>query len=365
VQNQLPLNDRLNISPARRLASGEGSKLAIFFAPNVRATADAMPWGFGALGLLSLLTGLCGRPGSHDYLHSRVRLVAYMGPPGLDFINGTWNHSSADLCMSLWSAAINEVTLEVLGPVPRPASDKSDIQGMKVRAWRQHLNGIPEGGIVVLMDAHDTLVLQNAASIERAAGILSTETSVVFSAERNCFPITAYCTIVHAPTSYRYINTGVAVARVGPALRLLLRSWEECTAAGHPTLHGFDQLCIQRFFIDDPDVRQYSARRLNITVDHHCLLFQNAYKTPIWIPKTRPMSRGHPWINNRTLLNPETQTKPCFLHFNGPKQAMSERLYDLYPSASWADHRTRNWRLRLWGKSLRGADVCAAIPLRP
>jgi len=297
----------------------------------------------------------------------KLHVVQYMSPPKLQFVDGKWKHGEPQFCMCLLTAAIHNVSVQVVGPVWRPECDKSPTPGQKVRAWRKFVDTLPDGDQAIFTDALDVFFLRGAKAIARSVARLPLKKSVIFNGERNCWPEkSTYCLTAPRPTTFAFINSGALVAEVGPRLRRLMDAWDECSHAGI-----YDQPCIQQFVVDDPAVRNfYQGKRLAIDVDYNCTLFQSAFitwfDTPDW-NKWDHVEGKRPWLINGRVVNPETNRTPAFLHMNGGtiKTGMPRIFNTLFPNASWALPSVQQWRLNLWGKMVRGADLCAPYTENP
>jgi len=293
---------------------------------------------------------------------SQGHVLGFLGPPLLRFVDGEWRHLDPYFCISLLTAAFHNVPVELLGPMKRGWFDRANAKGAKVDVYRRQVAGIPDGDLVVFADLYDSFVLQNVTGILRAAAQLPIDDGVVFAAERNCFPKETDCAAVpKAPTSFRYANAGGTVARMGPNLRTFLKAWAQCAAAGID-----DQLCVHLFHYDDPAARRYRPSRLPITLDHNCTLFQAAFHTALQRgPKFASFQRfehGRPWVVDRSIVNPETGSRPAVLHFNGPKPLLRHYFYALFGNLTWHDPRVRNYQLRVWGRTVKGSELCAHSP---
>ena len=60
------------------------------------------------------------------------------------------------------------------------------------------------------------------------------------------------------------------------------------------------------------------------------------------------------------LTNPETQTRPAFVHFNGGKQFMKYYHDLLYPGLTWEDPRINSVQFWVWGYMTPASELCAA-----
>jgi hypothetical protein len=303
---------------------------------------------------------------SHVPPVSGMLMATYMDPPDLQFHHGQWVHKWRHMCEALLPGAFHRIPVDVVGPQLRPKGDRSTHQvgnvGVKVRGWRNYVDGLPDGILLFLADGADVMVLQSPQTLARAARQHNLHASVLFAGERMCWPRTSYCDAATAPTTFRHINTGALVAITGPALRTVLQAWELCAADGWN-----DQACIQHLSLDSPEARKFRPQRLPIAIDWNCSLFQIVAKTGIWQPgyvntEYQAVEHGRPWRTDGRIVNPETSSEPMILHFSGEwKKYMRDRFPDLTPNASWADPRLKDYKLRVWGRWVRGADFCQNV----
>jgi len=64
------------------------------------------------------------------------------------------------------------------------------------------------------------------------------------------------------------------------------------------------------------------------------------------------------------VFNPETETLPMFLHFNGDRRPMAPFVKEMWPSLTWDDPQVRNAIFSVWGEPTAGRHLCT-IPLAP
>ena len=101
-----------------------------------------------------------------------------------------------------------------------------------------------------------------------------------------------------------------------------------------------------------------------MTLDHHCRLFQTGWGTKIENPRGpenrtfQALDGDLPWVEHGVLTNPETQTHPCFLHFNGGKKYMGHYFDLLFPDLSWDHPRMTNVEFVVWGRRTSAAEFC-------
>ena len=250
------------------------------------------------------------------------------------------DHATPQLCASARSAARQGIRLRVLDATGMKL-DLSDPRASKPIAMQRfltHDRALKEHDIVLFADAYDVLytarldlgkithLMQNVAS-------RPWNSSVLFSAERNCSPyMDFFGTNETRPggalecarlakgthTSFRYINSGSWVASVTMA-RQFVDAWvSELERDG---VAASDQECVHKL-----------RDKLPVFIDQDCKLFQTGWGTPL--EGTKTFFRRRPWrswvLPNCTVHNTETGTQPSVIHFNGDKR-------NFMPAATFCD----------------------------
>jgi len=292
-----------------------------------------------------------------------LRFVQFQGPPGLSRDrHGQWHHTTPLFCQALLTAAYHGVDLTVIGPPAarwgRTVGPLFGSKASRVHGFADFLETVADGMIVFFIDAMDTLILKGASAIRRGLSQLPIDTHIIFSGERNCYPLGSCRTHPELPTSFQFVNAGGLVGRAGPVMREFARAWRLCTMDGHD-----DQKCANWLYADFAPARRYRPRRLPIALDYRCHVFQSAWGTRLESGpkhgKRLDVEGNRTWIVDGALVNPETGTAPALLHFNGWKYFMGYYFLQLFPAAlSWDERRVANATFRVWGASVRGSDLC-------
>jgi len=282
-------------------------------------------------------------------------LVQYQGPPALSLVSGRWVPTDRYLCLSLLTAALHGQAPIVLRPV-----SGAETQHGKVAALHEYLkrDDVPTDRPIVFYDT-DVLVIGGPPAVKDAllSFPLTTHTAV-FSAERNCWP-TLFPRYPTSTTSFRYVNTGMMVALKTPALLRFVEAWRRCVEDGVN-----DQVCVHWFLLCRARGRRYLSECPRLFLDTECKAFQNAHQTPLQNWTTDPQGRAR-WLDDfDRVFNPETETHPLFLHFNGDRRPMAPFVKEMWPSLTWDDPQVRDAIFSLWGEPTGGRHLCT-IPLAP
>lgn len=208
------------------------------------------------------------------------------------------------------SAAYHGIKMQVLG-----VGDPWRSLLQKLETVGRSLQELPEDQIVLFVDGYDTIFLQPASVIQDR--FLGFGRPTVFSAER-CFYAPGNEGLARrypsSPTPYRYLNSGCYIGYAGPLATLLERVLER--RAGYS-----DQSLLSRYFVDHQG---------EIALDRGAELFV--------------ATSGRPYdddfvVEDETLLNTETGTRPCVLHTPGKYFGVLEfysRQLPFYRDVRWS-----------------------------
>lgn len=156
--------------------------------------------------------------------------------------------------------------------------------GTKILAVRDYILKHPEIQRFIFCDAYDVVCLA-------MGGTLPLD-SIVFSAEKNCWPVPDLSIdYPETTTPYKYLNSGLYYAPRDEFLALF--DWET------PEYTTDDQLWATRQFLYNPNS--------NIKIDSYCINFQS-YSF---------IEEGEFSYENNRLLNNKTNNKPFWAHGNG------------------------------------------------
>ena len=168
--------------------------------------------------------------------------------------------------------------------------------GQKLNCIRRHLEGLPDNDVVIFTDGFDVFWTNYIDVV--VSRFLEMKAEIVFAAEKYLWP-NKHLRFPPAPTSYRYLNSGCFIGRVGELKRVLQTLIHDSAD---------DQLYLQHRFLSG----QY-----DIKLDYEGYIFQTNSETVT--------------IQKGVVFNSETRCYGCIYHGNGGKEAKKrfERLYQL------------------------------------
>jgi hypothetical protein len=186
------------------------------------------------------------------------------------------------------SAAYWNIPLQVLGQ-----GEKWRCLLQKIQALHECLKDLPEGHIILFVDAYDAVYLQSDDVIKEK--FLLFGRPVVFSAEM-CFAAPGNESIAasypQSPTIYRYLNSGMFIGYAAALVKIIDR------ILGHPATDN-DQSLFSRYFVEHPD---------EITLD---------YRSELFINTSNRQYDDDLDVREGRLYNRQTGTWPCILHTPG------------------------------------------------
>ena len=169
----------------------------------------------------------------------------------------------------------------------------------KVKFTLNAIKNLPDDDIVCFVDGFDVLAISDSSEI--LSKFLSYNCDILFGAELNCWPgdyINRYPKVSYT-TQYKYLNSGGFCGYKHAVMDLY--TWKSLEEIAHicKTCGGD-----QGYFIE-----YYLANfsKKNMKLDSYVKIFQNMFSVD-W---------KELYISNGRVLNSETKTNPCFLHFNG------------------------------------------------
>lgn len=185
--------------------------------------------------------------------------------------------------------------------------------------------------MVVFTDGYDTLLIESAKTLGDRLEQLVKPGTVVFAAERFCWPDKHVADRYPEPrsgTAYRYLNSGNYAGRVGD-LRALLAAWpDDDDDADHLT----DD---QRFF-----TTAFLAGNSSIVLDYERQLFQTL----------NGINRDEFRMTDRHTtfeMVGSAAAAPCILHGNGQSKHLLQQVANYVPGA-WSQFYGSTWQPRRW-----------------
>ena len=156
--------------------------------------------------------------------------------------------------------------------------------GVKLNLMREKLKDYDDNELMIFCDGYDTFLTLDTETIQER--FLSFNSEIVFSAEKVCWPDEKLAdSYPESETSYRYLNSGTYVGRIGAVKRLLQTAIED---------EDDDQRYITQKFL---------SGNFDIKLDTECYIFQTNSSDCIY--------------QNGYLYNPETHCYPAVYHGNG------------------------------------------------
>ena len=266
----------------------------------------------------------------------RVRYITY--------INSIY---SAGICFFVRSAISSGIATEILG---LHEHDNIEINNLlrernasryvsKVYAVSWYLNRFidtnhvkfEDDDIILFLDGADTLhVNENTTEGRLVEKFLKLEQgrSVIFSAERQCYPRSTLCNLLSShfdetsnQSTFRYVNTGGWIARHGIAKRFV-KKWIELIEEQQGKRE--DQLAVHNYIFRKK--LNDSFFDIDVVLDRQCTIFQTSHLTSFsmgdWnVPVYNVIG---PYLRaDGFIFNSETTSFPLFLHFNGIKFFLS------------------------------------------
>lgn len=208
----------------------------------------------------------------------------------------------------------------------------------------EFLKGLDFDDIVFFTDGYDAVFTAN--KVEILEKFYSFNADIVFSAEINCYPtseLEAYYTH-NVRSKYKYLNSGGMIGKVGA----LVKVYEEYNNkffifSKNEDFFWSNQYLWTKIFLEN---------NYNIKLDYNCEIFQTFANSMdlFYLLRDDTISdqRKREYIDeeivnilndfdfsdNGRLLNKQTLTKPCHLHFNSiflKEMITSGSFYQLFP----------------------------------
>lgn len=154
--------------------------------------------------------------------------------------------------------------------------------GQKLNELKAHLASIPDHDVVLFTDAFDVFFVRGVHEI--VGRFLGFKSEIVFSAEKNLWPDPSL-RFPPTHTSFRYLNSGTFIGRVGEVKRMLEKELSDSCD---------DQLYLQK---------EYLTGKYSATLDTEGYIFQTHDEETV--------------VRSGALYNTETLCFPCIYHGNG------------------------------------------------
>jgi hypothetical protein len=204
------------------------------------------------------------------------------------------------------SLNIQEIEYKILGMNTKWQGGNMEMGpggGQKINLLRNELmnwnKDLLTSKTVLFTDSYDVIALTNSCEILTKYNSICDSNTVLFSAEKSCWPL-KQLDIFYPETDseYKFLNSGGFIGNAERILNLLEKKIENCED---------DQLYYTKIFLFDNKVDNIMNK---IMLDYSCEIFQtlNDAFDDIDI------------VNKKRLYNKYTNTFPCLLHGNGPRE---------------------------------------------
>jgi hypothetical protein len=229
-------------------------------------------------------------------------------------------------CSSLRSAISRGIILTVFGFKDGETEIKGPLSSNPSRLLRHfeesEANSFLDDDIIVFNDGSNVLYRGTASDVERAYLKVEQVNTVLFSAEKNCWPGKGGCAEPPAgvKSSFKYAKTSGFIARYKTLIKFL-GAWLEVIES-KPFESDDEQLALHQYMLVKGDL----STRVRVAVDSNCTIFQTTTDTNF---------DGHRWstpdpkgpymrIADGVMFNSETNTEPLLYHFNNQNINMLE-----------------------------------------
>ena len=253
---------------------------------------------------------------------------------------------SEGLCRSMTSAAVHGFELRVFGldAATSFAEFKGDPKKKKVLGMEklfgnqtmQKQLGLHNESIIIFADAADVIYLDTLDKVKKRYFAISSEhgeNSVLFAAERNCWPYMAgkqqripggkaECAVFPDRNStFRYLNSGAYIGKFR-AIKAMLAAASE----GLGATHADDQLTFHQLFSRQLQEGAHVLDETGFTIvlDYKADLFQTGWGTNLESERFAEHDDSGAYYDTRSkqVINTEHGSTPFLVHFNGGKTAL-------------------------------------------
>jgi hypothetical protein len=266
------------------------------------------------------------------YLHRLVfifhatLLISLAESNKVHFITYLTSIKSRFECSSLRSAISRGIILTVFGLKDGETEIKGPLSTNPSRLLRHfdesEANSFLDDDIVVYNDGSNVLYRGTASDVERAYLKIEQVNTVLFSAEKACWPGKGGCAEPHSSvkSSFKYAKTSGFIARYKTLIKFL-EAWLEVIES-KPFESDDEQLALHQYMLAKDDL----GTRVRVAVDSNCTIFQTTTDTHFdgnrW---STPDPKGpYMRIADGVIFNSETNAEPLLYHFNNKNINMLE-----------------------------------------
>ena len=246
---------------------------------------------------------------------SRVHFITYM--PGFDSVNP---------CPSVHSIISSGIDLKIAGlshpkspSYTRTGSASSEVRPTFLSKYLQDLkDDFHDDDIVVFSDVESALYATNSSRLERAFAKIERADTILFAAERTCWPGAGGCPDIppDIESSYKFPHSGGWIARHSVAIKFLAMWGEILMKLPQKSRH--DQSALHQFLMQKDKLDMSVV----VDVDYNCIIFQTLEPTR---EKWSKSNDDNPYMrSDGVLYNPDTDSEPHIYLFNGDKSFMAE-----------------------------------------
>ena len=251
-------------------------------------------------------------------------LIAVTESHNVHFITYLASVNSQFQCTSLRSAISRGIVLKVFGL----KDGENEIKGssnpsLLLRHLKEsETNSFVDDDIIVFNDGSNVLYRGTASDVERAFIKVEHADTVLFSAEKSCWPGKGGCAEPPSgvTSSFKYAKTSGFIARYKTLMKFL-EAWVKVIES-KPFGSDDEQLALHQYMLAKGDL----SARVQIEIDSNCTIFQTTKDTNLDTSKwSTPDAKG-PYMRTAdgVMFNSETNTEPLIYHFNNLNVRMLE-----------------------------------------
>lgn len=206
------------------------------------------------------------------------------------------------------SLKIQEIEYKILGMNTKWQGGNMEMGpggGQKINMLRNELMNWNKSqlkeNIILFTDSYDVITLTNSCEILTKFNSICDNNTVLFSAEKGCWPLKQLDIFYpEVESEYKFLNSGGFIGNAEKILDLLEKKIENCED---------DQLYYTKLFLFDNKIDK-TINTNKIMLDYQCDIFQTLNGALDHIDV----------VNKKRIFNKYTNTFPCLLHGNGPRE---------------------------------------------